>query len=69
MRRPLWRKAISYHAVQTMERKDELSVLWRVARKIGFEDNRSYSSFWKEQGVSLTYKEHAGGHEWDFWDG
>jgi len=27
-----------------------------------------YSSFLKEQGVSLTYQEHAGGHEWDFWD-
>ena len=58
-----------YHAIQTMEHKDALSVFMAC----GMEDwlleyNRSYSSFLKEQRVSLTYKEHVGGHEWDFWD-
>jgi len=58
-----------YHAVQTMERKDALSVFMACGTEDWLlEDNRSYSSFLKEQGVSLTYKEHVGGHEWDFWD-
>ena len=58
-----------YHAVQTMEHKDALSVFMACGTEDWLlEDNRSYSSFLKEQGVSLTYKEHAGGHEWDFWD-
>ena len=58
-----------YHAIQTMERKDALSVFMACGTEDWLlEDNRSYNSFLKEQGVSLTYTEHAGGHEWDFWD-
>lgn len=32
------------------------------------EANKQYANFLKEQGISHTYEEGPGGHDWDFWD-
>lgn len=45
----------------------------RIYLTCGMEDsllqaNRSFGEYLKKQGVSITYKECPGGHEWDFWN-
>jgi S-formylglutathione hydrolase FrmB len=32
------------------------------------EDNRRFHAFLKARGIPHTYREHPGGHSWDYWD-
>ncbi len=54
-------------------RKEDSKPIPKIYMACGLSDslleaNRAMAAYLQEQGVSVTYEEGPGGHDWDFWD-